>query len=344
MNLPVASALRSPALLLALALVTVSPAKADLNADLAFSAFSNVDVDALSGGAILQSRGGLVYFERGIMTQALYIIDAEPKDVVYKLSHWSPHQHSELNVWFHQVLPAKPTLADFSGMANIPENKSVEYQFEATEKMDANNPTLQLSKSEAQGVAALKGGNAKELYARAWAPILLSRINSFLGGRGGSDTYYVNGKDIRPLTDIKSLLHAETKVYGQFQRFLNQTPVKSSSGAAIKLQPVTLYYDLFDVQGYAALATGAIYQTAVGTGYQSFDVEYFINSGVYATVEMEQLWPITVGGKTKTLVWRGDFVSAPSIAGLGGTERLASRMIMLQDVKQGILAFRSEFK
>jgi len=56
------------------------------------------------------------------------------------------------------------------------------------------------------------------------------------------------------------------------------------------------------------------------------------------------MWPVTVNGKTETLVWRDDLVSAPNIAYLHGTERLASGMIMLQETKQGVEAFRAEFK
>jgi len=51
-----------------------------------------------------------------------------------------------------------------------------------------------------------------------------------------------------------------------------------------------------------------------------------------------------VNRKTETLVWRDDLVSAPNIAYLHGTERLAAGMIMLQETKQGIEAFRTEFK
>jgi len=53
---------------------------------------------------------------------------------------------------------------------------------------------------------------------------------------------------------------------------------------------------------------------------------------------------VTINGRTETLVWRDDMVSTANIAYLHGTERLASGMIMLQDVKQAIDAFRSEFK
>ncbi len=53
---------------------------------------------------------------------------------------------------------------------------------------------------------------------------------------------------------------------------------------------------------------------------------------------------MTVNGKSQTLVWREDMVSTSNVAYLHGTERLASGMIMLQDVKEAIDAFRSEFK
>jgi hypothetical protein len=56
------------------------------------------------------------------------------------------------------------------------------------------------------------------------------------------------------------------------------------------------------------------------------------------------MWPVTVGGKNETLVWREDLVSAPNVAYLHGTERMASSMIMLQETKQGVDAFRNEFK
>ena len=98
----------------------------------------------------------------------------------------------------------------------------------------------------------------------------------------------------------------------------------------------------FDIEGSALpWATGAIYQGATGTSIQSVDIEFYVNSGIYAEIELEQLWPVTVNGRAETLVWRDDMVSTQNIAYLHGTERLASGMIMLQETKQGIEAFRS---
>jgi hypothetical protein len=238
------------------------------------------------------------------------------------------------------------TPADFTGLASLPDNRSVDYLFDATAKLNPSNPELQVSKAEAQAIAtvAAAGGDKKTMFMNAWSPILTERIDHFLTGKAGSDSYETSEGVIQPVGDIKSLLHSDARVYGQFQRFLNHTPAKSSSSAPIKILPTDVYYEVFDVQGYGAMGTGAIFQATTGTSIQSADVEFFVNSGVYATIELDQFWPITIGGKNETLVWRGDLVSAPSVAYLHGTERLASGMVMLQDVKAVIDAFRSEFR
>ncbi len=329
-------------------LAAAAPVRADLNSDLAFTAFSNVDVNAMAGGTILQARGGLLSFPRGITSQSLYIIDALPADVQSKLVHWNPARHSELKVWLHQSgLPAQVTAANFSGLASLPDNSSVQYQIDATAKFDPANPSLQVSKEEAQVIAATAAQekDPRSLFVKAWSQILAGRVTSFFSGRAGSDNDVVSGGDVRPLSDVKSLLHADIKVYGQYQRLLNQTPAKAlAGGSGPKLAPADIYYECFDVEGSAAVGTGVVYQGVNGPSIQSADIEYYVNSGIFAEIELEQLWPIAVNGKTETLVWRDDLVSAPNIAYLHGTERLASGMIMLQETKQGVEAFRAEFK
>lgn len=334
-------------LILGLGILATAPLRADLNADLAFSAFQNVDVNAMAGGTILQARGGMLAFQRGITSQSLFIINAAPADVAHKLVTWNPASHPDLKVWLHKSLPPQPTVADFAELGSLPDNKSVKFQIDSTANFDPANPSLQVSKEEAQLIVATAAQekDPKALFAKAWSQILLGRITSFLGGHGGSDYDIATGGDVHPMGDVKSLLHADPKIYGEYQKLLNQTPVKAlPSAAATKLGPTNLYCDVFDVEGSAAVGTGAIYQAPNGTAIQSVDVEYYNNSGVYATIELEEMWPIAVNGKTETLVWRDDLVSAPNIAYLHGTERMASGMIMLQETKEGVVAFRDEFK
>jgi hypothetical protein len=328
--------------LLGLSCLITGPLQADLNSDLAFSNFSNVDLNTLAGGTILQARGGLVYFQRGIITQSLYVVDASPTEVQAKLVHWNPADHSELKVWFHKSVPANPKPADFSGLASMPENSSTQFLIDSTAKFDTSNPSLQVSKQEAQMIASTPAGDPKSRFATIWSQILTDRFSSFLSGRLASDTYTSPSGDLQPMEDLRKLIHSDPNVYIEFQRLFNQTPIKA--GGATKNLPANLYYQSFDIQGSAALVDGAMYQAANGPSIQSCDIDFYVNYGVYVTVELEQMWPVTINGKTETLVWRDDLVSAPSVAYLHGTERLASGMIMLQDVKQNIEAFKSEFK
>ncbi len=330
---------------LGLCFLFTAPLQADTTSDLAFSNFPNFDLNALAGGTVLQVRGGLVFFQRGIITQSLYMVEATPAEVAAKLVRWNPASHPELKVWFHQSISANPKPADFSNLSALPDNSSIKYLFDATAKFDANNPSLQVSKEEAQLLAtpAAQGQDAKTHFIDVWSQILAGRFASFLSGRLASDSYVSSSGTVQPASDIRSLIHSDPNVYIEFQRLFNQTPIRAGTSSAKGL-PGNLYYQSFDIQGEATLVDGAMYQAASGTSIQSADIDFYVNSGVYATIELEQMWPVTVNGKAETLVWRDDLVSAPSIAYLHGTERLASGMIMLQDVKQNIDAFKSEFK
>jgi hypothetical protein len=120
---------------------------------------------------------------------------------------------------------------------------------------------------------------------------------------------------------------------------LSGTPVYN----AHRTNPAQLYFECFDIENTACFGTGAVYLANSPATIERADVEYFVSSGIYTSMELEQLWPVTIGGKNGTLVWRADMVSTANVAYLHGTERLASGMLMLQDVKQAIDAFRSEF-
>jgi hypothetical protein len=136
------------------ALIAV-PVSADTSPDLAFTAFANTDINTMANGQVLQARGGLIDFQRGITAQSAYILDAAPADVQKKLLTWDPATHKELMVWMHQPLPLRPALTDFAGLGTLPDNSSVKYLIDATQKLDPANPALQLNSSEAQMIASM---------------------------------------------------------------------------------------------------------------------------------------------------------------------------------------------
>ena len=317
--------------------------------DLAFTDFPNASPDSLAGGKVLQQRGGLIDFEHGLTAQSLYVIDAPAETVRQKLISWNPATHSELKVWMHLPLPAHPTANDFGGLGSLPDNSSVNYLVNATEKLDPANPSLQVDRDEAQAIATMRqsGASGRGLFTSAWTQIMLGRVSKFLGGNLSGQRYLMSGGDIFPAAEMIELLRSDSRIYARFHPLLAGTPLYGKTGRT----PAGLYYESFDIEGGAALGTGAVYQSqpngapiAPGSTVVSADLEYFVNNGIYVSVELEQLTPVTINGRPETLVWRSDEVSTSDIAGLHGTERLASGMIMLQDVAQAVDAFRSEFK
>ncbi len=317
------------------------PVRADVGSDLAFSAFPSPDLNALAGGQVLQARGGLIEFQRGITTQSLYIIDAQPAAVQDKLAHWNPAIHPELKVWLHLPLPPKPTVNDFAGLNGLPDNSSINNMVNSTYSYTTGSGSLQLNANEAQLVTAGHGQpQSKEFIVNTWSQILAGRVSDYLSNKMADDVDVVEGGPVSPLLEIRSLLHSDPRVYREFSALLAGTPVRGVN----KTLPTDLYYECFDIEGTAAFGTGALYQAVSPATIQNADIEYYVNSGIYASVELEQLWPVNINGRTETLVWRDDMVSTANIAYLHGTERLASGMIMLQDVKQAIDAFRSEYK
>jgi len=270
-------------LLFALAGWATAPARADLNSDLAFSAFPSPDLNALASGQVLQARGGLIDFQRGITTQSLYVIDALPVVVQDKLAHWNPANHPELKVWLHLPLPPNPTVNDFAGLNGLPDNSSINNMVNATYAYTAGSGSLQLNQSEGQIVAAGSGQpQSKDFIVTTWSRILDGRMTDYLKRNVANDVYLADGGSIAPLSEIRSLLHSDPHVFRQYQGILGGTPVLGAN----RTPPSDLYYECFDIEGTAAFGTGAIYQAASTATIQQADMEFYVNSGIYVSVEL----------------------------------------------------------
>ena len=332
--------MKSMFLRVALAMVLTSPLL-QADPDLHWTAFAGKDLSPLANGQVLQERGGLIDFERGVTAQSLYFIEQPPMVVEQKLEAWNPANHKELNVWLHEALPLNPTLNDFAGLSGLPDNKSVNNMVKAVYGYNSNSDSLQLNSAEQALVEKGRGqGQSKEFIVSTWSQILLGRVDSFLKNQLGDAKYDSTAGTIFPFGEAKALLRSDPKIFGEFHPVLKSTPVYGGTG----LKPSHLYYECFDIESEACFGTGAVYLVNSPTSIKRADVEYYVSNGIYTSVEMEELWPITIGGKNGTLVWRTDMVSTANVAYLHGTERLASGMLMLQDVRQAVDAFRSEFK
>ena len=330
-------------LLLLLLLLTKSTiAHADAVSELAaFSIFDKVDLAQLAKSDVRTAHGPPMGNPRFLSTQSCFVTTGSPARQIDALRKWNPTKHRELKVFLHSDLSAAPTTADFSKLQNAPDNSSVRSLVSATQNL---SPELQISKDEAKKFSSASsgggGGAMPVAIVKFWSDVLAARAHSFAsGGTSAQPPYDHGGQTIRAGDDVNGLLKQQDKIRRQFSGFLGNTGIGRGAGS---ISP-ELYWELLDVDDQGVLTLGASYYRPGPEGtYQAADVLYYASGGYYVALTLYQLWPVNVEGKASTLVWRGDMISAASLASLHGVEKLASESAMMKDISKAVTLFRRD--
>jgi hypothetical protein len=331
----------SVVLLLLLLLARSTSARADAVAELAsFSIFDKVDLAQLAKSEVKTAHGSPMSNPRFLAVQSCYVAPGSPAQQIEALRRWNPTRHRELKVFLHSDLPSNPTAASFEKLKNAPANGPVRSLVAATQKL---SPDLQISRDEAKKFSAggAGGGGAMPASVAAfWTDILTTRAKSFASsGTSGQAAYDHTGKAIRASDELNGLLREQEKIRRQFSGFLGATGIGRGAGS---LAP-ELYWELLDVDDQGVVTLGASYSRSGSNGsYQAADALYYASGGYYVALTLYQMWPVTVDGKPSTLVWRGDMISAPSLASLHGVERLGSESVMMKQISKAVTLFRRD--
>jgi hypothetical protein len=323
-----------------LCISTFTLAWADAVSDLAaFSIFDKVDLVQFAKSDVKTAHGPPMGNPRFLSVQSCYVSPGSPAQQIEALRRWDPTKHRELKVFLHSDLPASPTGANFSKLQNAPDNSSVRSLVSATQKL---SPELQISKDEAKKFSPAGGGGGAmpAAVAKFWSDILAARTHSFSSGGTSAEPPYDHGSQtIRAGDELNSLLKQQEKIRHQFSSLLGATGIGRGAGS---LNP-ELYWELLDVDDQGVVTLGASYNRGgAGGTYQAADVLYYASGGYYVALTLYQMWPVNVEGKASTLVWRGDMISAASLASLHGVERLASESAMMKDILKAITLFRRD--
>ena len=327
------------AIFLTLVCTTSRIARADAVSELAgFSVFGTIDLAELarSGSKTMHGppMGGSF-----LSVQSCYIMPGSPAQHVDALRRWNPTRHSELKVFLHGDLPGSPSDANFSGLKNAPNNGPVQSLASLTEK---GGSELQISKAEAKNLptSATGGGAMPAAVVNFWSALLGGRARSFSsGGTASQAPYDHTGESIRPNDELNSLLKQQGQIRKQFSGFLGQTGIGRGPGS---IAPES-YWELLNADGQGVVTLGASYSKAAANGaWQAADVLYYASGGYYVSLTLYQMWPVNVEGKTSTLVWRGDMISATSLGSLHGVERLGSESAMTKEISRAITLFRKD--
>jgi hypothetical protein len=309
-----------------------------------FSDFPATDLRHVLDGDILGARGSLMNFPNGLSAQTCFVTPEAAAETARRLQFWDPLPHEALNVFAYRALRGPCAAADFQSL-NLESNQgAIRWLLDKTLATTAEKTDLNLTHAEAQQLAncARNNSNPQEIGA-CWGELLQERAAAFQrDGFDGLRPYEANGVTVSPGTQLREMMRDQPAVSRQFATLLRESGLFGSERAE-SLTP-TLYWTLFEANHHATLSLGAIYSLPQGDHYQLLDVQYYVSGKYYAAATLSEIWPIRVGEKSGALVWRGDFVAAPTLAFTKGIDRIVYGAILLQEVKKVVRCFQDDLK
>lgn len=297
-----------------------------------FSLFKQVDLAKLAKGDVVSVSGPTMKFPRGLEVESLFVLPMPVAKASELLQRWDPTPHSNLKVYQRADLPRRPTAKDFQRIASAPQNSAVRSFVAATEKLNPERPELQMSAAEAKAIgkfdASPKGAMSPSVSA-FWINLLTGRANAFAqGGLPAQPAYAGRSGTVRAADDAEELLREQPAIRKQFSALLGAMTGGGGSPS--------LFYEMFDVEGRAALSLGATYSRTAGDSIQSGTVQYYSTDGFYVMLSLYQMWPVQIDGKPATLVWRGDLLSSNQLGELRGIERSGASVAMRKEIQRNV--------
>jgi hypothetical protein len=307
-----------------------------------FSEFRSVNLSRMLAGDIIGESGSLMEFPQGIVAQTCFVVPLTAAEAARRLQVWDPSRHEAPNVLAFNFVRAPCKAADFESLNLKPSHKALRWLLDKSLATTDSKSELNLTYSEARQLAECAKDNPDSQGLNAcWAKLLLKRATEFQRkGFDGVLPYEANGKTVSPAQQLRAMLSENPAVAREFAPLLQQCGVLGNKPTGT-LTPFH-YWGLCEANRHGTLNLGAVYLLPLGDHYQLLDVQYYVSGTYYTFVTLYEVWPIRVGEQSATLVWRGDFFAAPTLAFTKGVERLAYGVIMLQELKKAIRCFQDD--
>jgi len=308
---------------------TVFAGSAEVEHLKAISSFKEVNLDALAKGEVLTQRGGLTKLKRGISGESCFVTMKPSPATADYLQKSDPTLNNDDSVYFHRNVSNPVKVEDFGTMGLESKAGPVRRFVEKTLAMTAKETEFCLTRQEAAQMekilseAPKKERGTVETARRCWREILKVRAVQFQKtGLSQLMPYEMGDMVIHPTSEMRSLLEEVPQVSGEFAPLLAETGLGEASSAKSS-QPLE-YFELLNAQIKANFDLGAFYTKEMGNGrYQMLDCQYFSSGAYYVSLCLFELWPVKIGDKDATLVWRIDLLSAPLLEVTRGTSRMA---------------------
>jgi hypothetical protein len=306
-----------------------------------FSDFPQIDVNRLLDGEIIAQRGPLMNFPNGISAQLCFAVPTSPAETARRLQTWDPTRCASLKVYASHGLRNPCELKDFSGLNLDNGHHPVKWLLNKTLATTVNKSELNLSRIEARELSGCIGkGPDRNAASPCWARLLFARASDFQRSGFTSSLPYEFGEEVvSPTSQLSSLLQEQDRITHEFAPLLQRIGLVNDGAGIPSLRPF-YYWSFFEADHRATLSLGAVFELAVAGRYQLLDIEYYVSGNYYTSATLYEIWPIRDGGRTGSLVWRGDFFAAPVLRFTKGMERIAYGAIMIQEIKKEVRCFR----
>ncbi len=306
-----------------------------------FSVFQEIDLQKLVKGDILTQKGALIDFPKGISVQSCYVIMLPAEKTARLLRTWDPSPHKALKVYSHCPVRSPPTAEDFQPLNLDSDQFAIQWLVDKTRATTPDKSDLMISHDEATEIARgmERGAQPVSMASQCWRKILKVRASKFQeAGLSALPAYEMGDDAVSSASELEGLLKSEPRVALRFFSLLSETPLMKRLPLPSSVSPY-YYCDFLAADNHAIFNLGAVYLKDMGNHYQMLDCCYYSSGEFYVSLVLREIQPIQIGDKTGSLVWRGDFLSAPSLASTKGVQRMAYGAIMSQGVKGSIRCF-----
>jgi hypothetical protein len=269
--------------------------------------FKDFALTQVSDDEILVNRQGISETPSVQAVQTLFLIKASVGTVTSTLASWNPAGKDGLDVTSHKVLGGSASPDSFTPTLGPFLNGSKGGGWIAKQSHAAKDSSCELMISDSEKTL-LAAATKPDALLKAWGAILTKRHEAFHSGGASDFTHLISAV-----------------------RTIGPIDVTAPSGG-------TSYWELSDLDGRGSISEGVTWQD----GSRICDGEYFVTTEYTASFDVSTLWPVTVNGKSATLVWRIDSALSPQFADLKGAERIASGSLILSSVKKAIEAIRHQ--
>ena len=293
-----------------------------------FSDFQQLDLNRLAGDEIFSERGSLMDFPNGISAQTCFMVPLSAEETAKQLQLWDPSPHAELKVFAFHALHAPCELTDFQPLDFKASQKPVRWLMDKTVASTPGKSDLNLSHEEAQTLAGCVQKRADpQKVSECWAKLLLDRATAFQQ-KGSMEPSPMRWERVRVAGHPAT--HHAARTTWHCQEFADPEKNRNEENKAVhhSRHSITGQFSTPTIMGPSRW--GRCIKLAVGDHFQLVDMEYYVNANYYTSATLFEVWPIKIGEKSESLVWRGDFFAAPMLAFTKGTERIAYGALMLQ--------------